>query len=192
LLPERKSVSIEHSNNSVKIARFFIPRRNSTMFSFTRTISLLRATFLLAIFALAATTASFSSDTSSLTWTKLTPTKGLPPREAFASTYDPISKKIIVFGGINGQTYFDDTYSFDGTTWAKVQTKVAPPARAAAMMAYDRKIKKLVLFGGAYGFARLGDTWLWDGATSTWTAATPKTVPPGASGPILFTDPLNG
>jgi hypothetical protein len=127
-----------------------------------------------------------------LTWTKLTPTKGLPPREAFASAYDPISKKIIVFGGINGQTYFDDTYTFDGTTWAKVQAKVAPPARAAAMMAYDRKIKKLVLFGGVYGFARLGDTWLWDGATSTWTAATPKTVPPGASGPILFTDPLNG
>jgi hypothetical protein len=49
------------------------------------------------------------------------------------------------------------------------------------MMAYDRKIRKRVLFGGVSGFVLLSDTWLWDGASSTWTQAHPKTIPPGAN-----------
>jgi hypothetical protein len=162
------------------------------MSSFNRTYQTLRATVAMALFVLATTMLSLSSDAPTLTWTKLKPAKGLPARADFASAYDPISKKIVVFGGTNGQNYLGDTYTFDGTTWSKVETKVAPQARAAAMMAYDRKIHKLVLFGGTYGLVRLSDTWLWDGASSTWTQANPKTVPPGAAGPILFTDPLNG
>jgi hypothetical protein len=162
------------------------------MFFGNRNSQILRATVVSALFVLATTLLSFGADPSALTWKKLTLTKGLPPRAAFASAYDPISKKIVVFGGNNNQTDLNDTYTFDGKTWAKVKTSVAPPARETAMMAYDRKIHKLVLFGGSSGFARLNDTWLWDGVSSTWTQANPKTVPAGAAGPILFTDPANG
>jgi hypothetical protein len=106
--------------------------------------------------------------------------------------YDPISQKVVIFGGFNASNPLNETWTFDGTTWVQVKTSVAPSARTAASMAYDQKIQKLVLFGGASGFTVLGDTWLWDGATSTWTQAGPKTVPAGASGPVLFTDPANG
>ncbi len=157
-----------------------------------RNAQILRTAAVPALFVLATTMLSFAVDPLALTWKKMKPTNGLPPRAAFACAYDPISKKVVVFGGNNSQADLNDTYTFDGKTWTKVSTSVAPPARATAMMAYDRKIHKLVLFGGTVGFARLNDTWLWDGASSTWTQAKPKTVPPAASGPILFTDPANG
>jgi hypothetical protein len=153
---------------------------------------ILRATAVSALFVLATTMLSFAADPSALTWKKLKPANVLPPRAAFASAYDPISKKIVVFGGNNNQTNLNETYTFDGKTWTKVKTSVAPAARETAMMAYDRKTHKLVLFGGSSGLVRLNDTWLWDGASSTWTQAKPKTVPPGAVAPILFTDPANG
>jgi hypothetical protein len=162
------------------------------MFFCNRNSRILRATAVSVLFVLVAAMLSFAADPSGLTWKKLKPTKGLPARAAFASAYDPISKKIVVFGGNNNQADLNDTYTFDGKTWAKIETSVAPPARTAATMAYDRKIHNLVLFGGSAGFARLNDTWLWDGASSTWTQAKPKTVPPGAVAPILFTDPANG
>ena len=161
------------------------------MFFGNRT-QILRTAAFSAMLAFATTTFSVAADPSALTWTKLKPTKGLPAREGFASAYDPISKKVVVFGGDNQTGILGDTWTFDGKTWAQVKTSTAPKARLNAMMAYDRKIRKLVLFGGSAGLLRLSDTWLWDGATSTWTQANPKTVPPGASGPILFTDPANG
>jgi len=153
---------------------------------------ILRAAVVSALFVLVATMLSLAADPSTLTWTKLRTTKGLPARAGFASAYDPISKKVVVFGGYNNQTDLNETYTFDGKTWTKVKTSVAPAAREVATMAYDRRIHKLVLFGGTSGFVLLNDTWLWDGASSTWTQANPKTPPPGAAAPILFTDPANG
>ena len=63
-------------------------------------------------------------------------------------TYDPASGKVIMFGGDNGTTYLNDTWSFDGTTWTQIATQSAPPARTAAQMTYDSVTQKVVLFGG--------------------------------------------
>jgi hypothetical protein len=68
---------------------------------------------------------------------------------------------------------------------------LAPPARAAASMAFDNVTQTVGLFGGFNG-AYLGDTWIWNGATSTWSAANPATSPKAVTGPMLFTDPVNG
>jgi Galactose oxidase, central domain len=158
-----------------------------------RISSRLRLASALAICALFTGTVSLAADNSTLAWTKLAPTQALPARAAFASAYDPVSGKIVVFGGSNatGQQSAE-TWTFDGATWSKVDTKSAPGARSAAGMAYDSRSHKLVLFGGFLGFTFLNDTWLWDGATSTWTQADPTTIPTGATNPILFTDPANG
>ena len=67
------------------------------------------------------------------------------------------------FGGFDGTSYLNDTWSFDGTTWAQIATQSAPPARTAAEMTYDSVSQKVVLFGGYDGTNYLGDTWLWDG-----------------------------
>jgi hypothetical protein len=106
--------------------------------------------------------------------------------------YDPVRKKVVLFGGLGTNGYQNDTWTFDGTNWSKVQTASAPPARTSAQMAYDIVTKKVVLFGGYNGVNYLGDTWLWDGATSTWTKATPTRSPKPVTGPSLFTDPVSG
>lgn len=56
-------------------------------------------------------------------------TRNLPPRASFASAYDPISKKIAIFGGFNASNSLNETWRFDGTTWVQVKTSVAPSAR---------------------------------------------------------------
>jgi hypothetical protein len=118
------------------------------------------------------------------------PTK--PPRfAAMASAFDPVSNKLLLFGGYDAQKYLADTWAFDGVTWAKLVTPVAPSARAAASMAFDSVTQTVVLFGG-YNGAYLGDTWIWNGASGTWSPASPATSPKAVTGPMLFTDPMNG
>jgi hypothetical protein len=106
--------------------------------------------------------------------------------------YDPVSQKVVMFGGFGPLNYFADTWTFDGTDWTKQATPIAPSPRAAAGLAFDAKLQKLVLFGGWNGQNYLGDTWVWDGATSTWTQMSPATSPPPMTGPMLFPDPRSG
>src|SRR5881227_297855 len=122
-------------------------------------------------------------------WSELSPNNPPPARSYLAMTYDPVSGKIIAFGGFDGTGYLNDTWTFDGTSWAQIATQSAPPARAAAQMTYDSVTAKIVLFGGYDGTNYLGDTWLWDGSTLQWTEATPKHQPPAVTGPMLFPDP---
>src|SRR5437868_2193958 len=149
-------------------------------------------TALAALFVLATTTLSLAAGPATVSWSKISPTQGLPARAFFATAYDPISKKVVVFGGANATSQLNETWTFDGKTWTQVQTSVSPGPRSAAAMAYDKNIQKVVLFGGFVGVTFLNDTWLWDGATSTWTQATPQTIPTGATNPMLFVDPANG
>src|SRR5438105_5579325 len=114
-----------------------------------------------------------SGDTPTVNWTQLSPTNSPSARSSPAMTYDPVSKKVILFGGFGLTGYLNDTWTFDGTTWTKLQTATAPPVRTAASMAWDKATAKIILFGGYNGFNDLGDTWIFDGATSTWTNANP-------------------
>ena len=119
-----------------------------------------------------------------LGWVQLSPTNSPPARSYLAMTYDPVSGKIIMFGGVDENGYLNDTWEFDGVTWTQITTNTPPPARSAAQMAYDSVARKVVLYGGFDGANYLGDTWLWDGATSQWTQATPTHQPPAVTGPI--------
>src|SRR6476646_980704 len=118
-------------------------------------------------------------------WIELSPTNSPPVRSYLAMTYDPASGKVIMFGGDNGTTYLNDTWSVDGTTWTQIATQSAPPARTAAQMTYDSVTQKVVLFGGFNG-TYLSDTWLWDGSTLQWTHATPQHHPSAVTGPMLL------
>lgn len=161
------------------------------MFSRIRIISPLFTAVAVLLFTVSAAIHSDAAEASSLTWKQMSPKKSPSARAAFAMAYDPVSKKVVLFGGYNN-SYLNETWTFDGTTWTQQNTKVAPPVRAASSMAFDQKTRKLVLFGGFNGSQYLGDTWLWNGATSKWTQAKPKTSPTAVTGPMLFTDPIYG
>src|SRR5919204_2419983 len=70
------------------------------------------------------------------TWTQLSPATSPSARSYVAMTYDPVSGKIIMFGGWDGRRHLNDTWAFDGTTWTHLHTG-GRLARAAAQMAYD-------------------------------------------------------
>jgi hypothetical protein len=144
----------------------------------------------LMMLAILAPTLTLAAQAQSLTWKKLSPLQSPAARAASAMAYDPVSKKVVLFGGFTANRYLNETWTFDGSTWTQQSPSAAPSARAAASIAFDRKTHKLVLFGGFDGSNYLGDTWLWDGATLTWTQAHPKTLPTAVTGPMLFPDPV--
>lgn len=125
-------------------------------------------------------------------WSQLTPLPALPQRSAITATFDPVSHRTVVFGGYDAVGYRHDTFVFDGQSWAQVNTPISPSRRAGAAMCYDSVAHKIVLFGGFNGSQYLGDTWLWDGATLSWTQASPALSPTPVSGPMMFTDPVDG
>jgi len=124
------------------------------------------------------------------TWVQLSPANSPSARSYVAMTYDPISGKVIMFGGFDGTGYLNDTWTFDGISWAPVATGGnSPPPRAAAQMAYDSVTHEVILFGGYNGTNYLGDTWLWDGTTSQWTHVRLRGGPAAVTSPMLFPDP---
>ena len=125
-------------------------------------------------------------------WTKLSPATSPSARSYPAMAYDPVSKKVVLFGGYGAGGFLNDTWTFDGKTWTKVKTPVAPPVRYMSSMGFDKRSGKLVMFGGLDSTGLRRDTWLWDGATSTWTQIQMKPSPPAAAGPMLFSDPHSG
>jgi hypothetical protein len=53
------------------------------------------------LLALASSTLSIAGDTSSITWKRLHTATSFTARAGFASAYDPVSKKIVLFGGLD-------------------------------------------------------------------------------------------
>jgi hypothetical protein len=149
----------------------------------------------LLMFAAVVPLLSHASDAGAANWTKLSPATSPTVRFGQAMAYDPVSKKIVLFGGF-GQKPLNDTWTFDGTAWSHENTPIAPPARTGSAMGFDKRTQKLMMFGGFNGghsnSSFLNDTWLWDGATSTWTEAKMKASPPRGTGAVMFTDPLSG
>jgi hypothetical protein len=62
-------------------------------------------------------------------WVELSPNNPPPARSYLAMTYDPVSGRVIMFGGFDGTGYLNDTWSFDGTTWTQIATQSAPLQR---------------------------------------------------------------
>lgn len=125
-------------------------------------------------------------DGSHKTWQEKLHLDPVPPkRKGAVMAYDPVSKKVLLFGGEGASSLLNDTWLWDGLEekWEKV-TGAGPSARSGAALAYDGE--KLVLFGGYKGSSGsktlLNDTWLWDGTASAWTEASPTDSPPASYG----------
>ncbi len=107
------------------------------------------------------------------TWS-LRATSGPPPRYSAPMAYDSARQVTVLFGGFAGITansYFDDTWEWDGATWTR-RPVAGPSPRSGSAIAYDRDRGVIVLFGGFYQSPQgantyHGDTWEWDGAA--WT-----------------------
>ena len=119
------------------------------------------------------------------TWTELDPSGTVPPaRAAHAMTHDPITGRLILFGGSTGAAYLNDIWAYDpvADTWRELESSGTVPARRGfPSMAYDPTTRRLIVFGGSDWDtgAFLNDTWAYDPAASTWTNLNPAgALPP--------------
>jgi hypothetical protein len=113
-------------------------------------------------------------------------------RSGHAMAYDPVAKKVFMFGGWQpGATfYITGQWEWDGaaSAWTQRQiTTAQPDPRHDHAMVYDSGRAKMVMFGGFGGPGtddsnkdRLGDLWEWDPAAHTWSqpASTGKVPTP--------------
>lgn len=123
------------------------------------------------------------------TWTQYGP----PPRFSHTSVFDPVTKKMIVFGGQDNltKTNLNDVWLV-GTSTSKYVTSTSlvpggsdPSGRFGHVATYDSNSNRMTIFGGATGFPGtcVNDVWILDGAngqsgSSTWIPISPSGTPP--------------
>ena len=99
-------------------------------------------------------------------------------RDGHNMAYDPISDRVLLYGGYDGE-YFGDLWAWEGTsgTWANLTPTPLPQswpqARHSVAMAVAMGLNRLVIFGGYAGDIR-GDLWERDLPQGGWRERTPK------------------
>jgi hypothetical protein len=123
-------------------------------------------------------------------WVKLAAT--VPGNVAVSINYDPITKTLIMFGGDNGDVWFNTTYSLDPTlaspAWTKLNPATSPPTRSGHCGFNDPITGVVMIYGGnqAGNPNALDDCWKWTGAT--WVEVSSAFTGTGRTGAFSATD----
>src|SRR5262249_52579973 len=123
--------------------------------------------------------------TGSPAWTPLSPT-GTPPsgRERHSAIYDPVSDRMLVFGGSDGALK-NDVWALslgNAPAWSQLTPSGAPPsARYRHTALFDPLRVRMVVFGGNDASGPLADVWGFSLADAgTWSPIGPVgQLPPG-------------
>jgi hypothetical protein len=125
------------------------------------------------------------------TWTL----HGPPSRHSHSAVWDPTSKQMIIFGGLETFTNTDLNDLWLGTTatnlddsfTALAPTGAAPQGRYGHVATYDPNSNRMTIFGGGLGLPGpcANDVWILNGAngrsgTPNWIAVTPSGTAPVA------------
>ena len=100
-------------------------------------------------------------------WTQLTPS-GTPPsiRAATNAVIDPVNNRMILFGGSDGSSGYNDTWSLElnTLTWYELKTPgISPSKRFAHATIYDPIGHKMIIFAGDnYYQPMMNDVWSLD------------------------------
>lgn len=120
-------------------------------------------------------------------WQRLFPEGETPSgRWAMATVYDPVRRRMVVFGGFAGRALGETwALSLAGTPrWERLQPRgLPPPARFGASAVYDSRRDGMIVFGGNAGSLEggvpLNDTWFLSFADGdSWIPLTPRGSPP--------------
>lgn len=120
-------------------------------------------------------------DLNSNTW-KLKAASSSPPnaRAWHGMAYDSESDRIVLFGGSNRDTYFNDTWEYDlnNNTWTQKFPPNSPSIRWIIGMGYCSRNDRIVFFGGSRDGTCYNDTWEYDLNSNFWSEKSPPTSPP--------------
>jgi len=106
-----------------------------------------------------------------------------PARGDHAAIYDPVRRRVVVFGGQDGPA-LDDLWalSLRGTpAWSRLTPAGnAPSARSGHSAIYDPVRDRIVVFGG-FALGLVNEVWALSlSGTPAWTRLTPSGIPPSA------------
>ncbi len=134
-----------------------------------------------------------------------------PERTGAAVATDVARGRVVLFGGSAGdgslESYYSDTWEWNGTGWTSITTSNGPVARKGQAAVFDAARGKTLLFGGTNVIYQRGasfydpaarltsggdfnDTWEWDG--TTWTEVTPAESPSVRWGHAMAYDAARG
>jgi N-acetylneuraminic acid mutarotase/predicted phosphodiesterase len=129
---------------------------------------------------------TWAYDVNTNTWTNMSPAAAPKARKWHSMTYDTISDRIVMFGGVNESwDYMNDTWTYDynSNTWTLMSPVVNPAGRRNPVLAFDEESELSVLFGGfmeEYGY--LDDTWVYNYTEDMWTERSPTYFPTNRGG----------
>jgi hypothetical protein len=94
-------------------------------------------------------------------WVEMRPSVRPRARMQHNLVYDPHRRAVVLFGGREGSTYFNDTwiYEYERDTWTRLLPGDAPPGRSIASMSYDQRAGVSVLYGGRGAVGTHRDVW---------------------------------
>lgn len=119
-------------------------------------------------------------------WTNATPARSPPGLEASAMAADPADNGVLLFGGDDTISGYNQTWVFALGTWTEASPTVAPSPRISPAMVFDSSLDELLLFGGIGTPGAFGDTWAYSGGS--WTKL-PGAGPRADLGSAFFDDP---
>jgi hypothetical protein len=95
---------------------------------------------------------SQTSEFDGARWIDRAPAGRPRPRAQPALTYDPVRRRIVMFGGgptnpDDGRSAINDAWEYDGNDWAERTTVVRPPAVVRPVLAFDALRGRIVLAG---------------------------------------------
>ncbi len=135
-------------------------------------------------------------DSTSKTWTNVTPATGSKPAPRFdhGMAYDASRGKVVVYGGRadspSTQGYIGDTWEWDtaGRFWThKSSNTLVTFGLGGSQLAYDPIRNQIILFGGrAYFNFGSTVTYAWNG--TNWINLSPVVSPVGRTGHSMVTD----
>jgi hypothetical protein len=115
-------------------------------------------------------------------WQEIAPPASPPPRALHSMAYDPLVRKVVMFGGTtgSGQNAFGDTWLFDfaNRTWQEIAPPVPPPARCCSSLVFDAASQGVLLFGGSGPFGISRDLWQLSAAADWWYEVRAPDPPP--------------
>jgi len=129
-----------------------------------------------------------ASPSATPAWTALVALGEAPAgREAAATIYDPLRRRLIVFGGAGPVDRLDDVraLSLESGTWEQIAPSGPwPAARSGHVAVYDPVQDRMIVHGGFDGADILDDTWALNlTGPPSWTKLFPAGVtPPARSG----------